>query len=347
MKLISGKAINRYILTAISVIGILIILIFKVPSYIEYKNLEKLGYDNKTIEIIRTKKLASYILKNQLFSEYLKQELPKDNFNSNYIKLYTVNNNINEFSFKIYDSLIKKGYNEKQSLKLFENLKNFELTALLTFDLQDDTGIDNYIQDCLSHPENNESKFKLTNNYKSENIKEHDFSIDILVNYNNAIKKDATINLVSMGLNYATEGLKAQEEAYRHFTVMIDYMNTKKLEIYAIEAYRGFETQQQYYDSVKKPDSQGISKPGHSDFNTGLAFQIVSKNGGSFKSSPEFQWLKDNASKYGFIIRYPEGKEYITGKDEYSNIIRYVGVEIAEIMKAQNLSFEEYHALYK
>lgn len=347
MKIIKERALNKFILTIIAIIGILGILIFKLPFYLETKKLEKLGYDKNTISVIRTKKLNHKIIKNELYSDYLKEELLKNDFNSNYLELYTVTSNLNDMSFKIFDALIKKNYTQKQVLKLFNNLKNYELIPLLTFKLQDDEGIDNYIQDCLSHPENNEQKFKLTNNYYNDFINYNDFSIDMLVNNNNAIKNDAEIKLVNMSLTYATEGLKAQEDAYRNLTVMIDFMRSKKLDVYAIDAYRDFETQKNYYESATKPEAQGISKPGHSDFNTGLAFQLANTAGSSFKSSKEFQWLKENAHKYGFIIRYPEGKEYITRKDEYSNIIRFVGIEIAEIIKNENLAFEEYYGIYK
>lgn len=346
MKIIQNKAINKYILTAISILGILLILLVKVPSYVEGKKLESLGYDKPSIQAIRQKKLNRYILKNSLYSDYLKEEVVKDSFKSDYIDLYTVTNPVTDESTKLYNALLIKGYQKKDALTVFKSLKSFEIIALLAVDFQDEAGLTTFIEDCLAHPENSQNSFKLSGQYiNPEKIYEHDFSIDILVNNNNKIKESAAINLVPMSLNYATEGLKAEEEAYRHFTVMVDAMATKQLKVYAIEAYRDFETQKNYFEEVKQAEKLGISKPGHSDFNTGLAFQLVG-SGSSFKSSAEYQWLKDNAANYGFIFRFPEGKEYLTGKDEYSNLIRYVGKEAAEIMKAEGLCFEEYHALY-
>ena len=56
--------------------------------------------------------------------------------------------------------------------------------------------------------------------------------------------------------------------------------------------------------------------------------------------------MKQNAHLYGFILRYPEGKEYITGYGAESWHYRFVGVTAAQIMYNENLTFEEYHAYY-
>jgi D-alanyl-D-alanine carboxypeptidase len=66
-----------------------------------------------------------------------------------------------------------------------------------------------------------------------------------------------------------------------------------------------------------------------------------------FVDTPEYQWVKDNAYKFGFIIRYPETGEFITGYEFEPWHIRYVGVEVAKDMKQKNTdTFEEYYAKY-
>ncbi len=347
MKIIVNKALNSKILTIISIVGLVLILIFKVPSFIENRNLSALGYDENALNAIKKLKISNKIIQNKLYSPYLNKEVVKNDFKVDYLKLYTVRDNLTDRSFKIYDALSVKGYSEENILKLFKNLKDYDLVALLVFDLQNDAGIDAYIQDATSVTTNNEKSYRLNGTYIKyfENIKEKDFSVDILVNQNNSLKQDSVINLVDMSVQYATEGLKLQEEAYQHFRVMVDALSAAGMKLYAIEGYRDFKTQQEYYDQAKNPDELGISRAGQSDFNTGLAVQVVS-SGSSFKSSSEYQWLINNAHNYGFIVRFPEGKEYITGKDAYYNILRYVGSDIATIMKQENLSLEEYHALY-
>ena len=80
---------------------------------------------------------------------------------------------------------------------------------------------------------------------------------------------------------------------------------------------------------------------------TGLAIDVSSINvnystGSTFANSKEGKWLAENAYKYGFIIRYPKGKEDVTGFDYDPSQVRYVGVELATYLYENNLALEEY-----
>ena len=79
---------------------------------------------------------------------------------------------------------------------------------------------------------------------------------------------------------------------------------------------------------------------GYSDHHTGYCFSLRSTNGSL--SPTEYEWLHENAQNFGFIIRYPESKAPSTGVNGYPNCLRYVGVAHANIMKQNDLSFEEY-----
>lgn len=90
------------------------------------------------------------------------------------------------------------------------------------------------------------------------------------------------------------------------------------------------------------------AKPGHSEHETGLASDIV-KQGVSmydFGTTKEYTWLKENAHKYGFILRYPEGKEYLTGYGYEPWHYRYVGKEAAQYIYENDIVFEEYYAYF-
>ena len=63
-----------------------------------------------------------------------------------------------------------------------------------------------------------------------------------------------------------------------------------------------------------------------------------------FEATPEYKWLSENAASYGFILRYPSGKESVTGFDYEPWHYRYVGVEQAQKIKASGLTLEEYLA---
>lgn len=100
------------------------------------------------------------------------------------------------------------------------------------------------------------------------------------------------------------------------------------------------------YIDAYQLSSQAVTLPGFSEHQLGLAFDIVTPsyvnlNSGFAKTSAGI-WLKENAYKYGFILRYPEGKEFITGIEFEPWHYRYVGVEAATIIMENELTLEEF-----
>lgn len=83
------------------------------------------------------------------------------------------------------------------------------------------------------------------------------------------------------------------------------------------------------------------ARPGHSEHQSGLCMDINSTDF-SFEYTPEAAWLAEHCAEYGFIVRFPRGKESITGYTYEPWHLRYVGVEAAQVMKAQDLCLEEY-----
>lgn len=83
------------------------------------------------------------------------------------------------------------------------------------------------------------------------------------------------------------------------------------------------------------------ARPGHSEHQSGLAFDVGAIDN-NYGDTNEGIWLKNNAHKYGFIIRYPKGKEYITGYSYEPWHIRYVGVDASTYIYNNNLTLEEY-----
>ena len=84
------------------------------------------------------------------------------------------------------------------------------------------------------------------------------------------------------------------------------------------------------------------ARPGYSEHETGLCFDLIDGNGALVESAPEAKWIKENAHKYGFILRYPEGKEDITGYMHEPWHLRYVGKSVAKKIYENNLTLEEY-----
>ena len=69
-------------------------------------------------------------------------------------------------------------------------------------------------------------------------------------------------------------------------------------------------------------------------------------NSKTFDTSEAFNWLQENAYKYGYILRYPKDKEYLTGYDYESWHYRYVGEDIAKYIQDNNITYDEYYAFY-
>ena len=118
------------------------------------------------------------------------------------------------------------------------------------------------------------------------------------------------------------------------------------LNLFIRSGFRSYATQKQLYNNYVKRDGVAeadrySARPGHSEHQSGLGFDI-NKADSSFEGTPEAIWLAANCHKYGFIIRYPAGKESITGYMYEPWHVRYLGVEIATDVYNSGLCLEEY-----
>ncbi len=111
--------------------------------------------------------------------------------------------------------------------------------------------------------------------------------------------------------------------------------------MWAQSAFRSYETQQKLYNRYAARDGKAkadtySARPGHSEHQTGLAFDVCAKNkpciNSDFNNTAEAKWLSMNAHLYGFILRYPQGKTNETGYLYESWHFRYVGKELASIL---------------
>ena len=119
-----------------------------------------------------------------------------------------------------------------------------------------------------------------------------------------------------------------------------------------VSAYRSAQTQQGLFNSYVKTQGEAEARkysavPGFSEHQTGLAIDVSGSTGACaaencFGDTPEAKWLADHAHEYGFIIRYPKGKEAITGYAYEPWHLRYVGQAIAKKIHDQGITFEEY-----
>ena len=109
-------------------------------------------------------------------------------------------------------------------------------------------------------------------------------------------------------------------------------------------AYRSAEEQQALVENGAS------TQVGYSDHHTGMGIQLAyMRNGNNYSLSTDdaYNWLFENCHKYGFVVRYPEGKSDVTGVSDYSDYFRYVGVAHATYMTENDLCLEEYVAFIK
>lgn len=181
------------------------------------------------------------------------------------------------------------------------------------------------------------------------NIQETDMSDGILVICNKyyILKKNYVPDLVSLD-GYG--GGQMQREAATYFKKMVDAAKKDGYTLKNVSAYRSYNTQNSLYNNYVSQDGRikadtYSARPGSSEHQTGLASDInwVSN---SFENSNEFKWLTNNAHKYGFILRYPKGKTYITGYMFEPWHYRYVGSEVAKYIYEHDITYEEYYATF-
>ena len=146
---------------------------------------------------------------------------------------------------------------------------------------------------------------------------------------------------------------KLDELVYKEFKVMQKAALLEGYEIFVDSSYRSYDYQQRVFDSLVRDKglehaSKYCAVPGSSEHQTGFAFDVISRRDGVLiekanEDDPELLWLRDNSYKYGFILRYPKGKEEITGYNFEPWHFRYVGKEASKEMHDNGIAtLEEY-----
>lgn len=158
-------------------------------------------------------------------------------------------------------------------------------------------------------------------------------------------------NLVYINSKYSIRGC-IKKEVNEAFIELCENAINSKMHIINSSPYRSYKRQQYIYNElykIKKEKADLTSaKPGYSEHQTGYAIDVRTDNIDieDFIHTKEFNWMKDNAYKYGFILRYPKGKERLTGYNYEPWHYRYVGKDIAEFIKENDITFDEYYAYY-
>lgn len=154
-------------------------------------------------------------------------------------------------------------------------------------------------------------------------------------------------------LTYAYDDVLVSSESYGAVKKMIDAAKEDGVKLILTSGYRSFDSQKAVYEDFDKNYGEEYAdnyaaRAGYSEHQTGLGYDIVSPGvlGENFDKTDGFKWLEKNAQDYGFILRYPKGKEDYTGFKYESWHYRYVGENIAKTIKKEKITFDEYYAYY-
>lgn len=181
-------------------------------------------------------------------------------------------------------------------------------------------------------------------------------SVKALVNKQYALPEDyAPEDLVTVEVPTVLENpeiRQLREVASDALTDMFAAAEEEGIILHARSGYRSYQTQVQLYNSYvenhgEEAANRYSARPGESEHQTGLAMDVTSESANfqlteAFGSTPEGIWVEENAHEFGYIIRYPEGTEDITGYQYEPWHLRYFGEELAADIYETGLTYEEY-----
>lgn len=304
--------------------------------------LAKLGYSKQDIDIISNLSEDTQMFFLNGYDEKYSTIINHPNFIENkldkYIKYYddfdidflfeAVNN---DYNLKlIQDIFDDKYYMEKNRDIYLNNLDKFD-DARSIVEYVNVQRYDNYYE--------NEKPTDLSKNYY------------MLVNKYNYLTSDYIPNdLVEVDEMYGAGYLR--QAVMEAFIPLYEDALEQGYDLRVVSPYRQYSTQERLYNMYLEQDPQEIvdtysARPGHSEHQTGLCID-VSVPGYSlddFYLTDASDWLKENCYKYGFIIRYPEGKDDITGYQWEPWQIRFVD-DIAKDVYESGITYDEYYAYY-
>lgn len=372
MRKVKKLKLKKPFIILIKIIGFL--LCFLLVLFIIYRNqindLTKLGYseeasnnilfsmhkdyvlsvgENKTLNAaFESDKIIEEYLDNYVKISYVDHKDLIDNIN-NLIKLGYSNSNIN-IILKHGDNEEVKRFTKREKIKYLEEFYLIDYAKLDYYDryvnYSDQTGEDE--ETTVLHV-----NLDMDKPAYEEPILVENFSIDMLINKRRNLSEDyVPDDLVKISDKYASnDKMYASRLSLNAFIEMHDAALREGYEIVINSAYRSYQEQQDIVDLYLGVYGQNyvnnfVARPGFSEHQTGLAFDIGSRKVNVFANSEEYKWMMDNSYKYGFINRFPKKYETITGFRVEPWHFRYVGKDIAKYIYDNNITLEEYYVTF-
>ena len=329
-------------------------------------DLKKLGYSEKASRNILFKLKKSYVVdigKNKTLNAAFESKDYKEKYLDNYSKIKYQNhkhliNNINALLKKKYSnkdiSIILEHGTDKDVKKFIKHKKVRYLEEFLTVSYAKIKNYDRYLAYSDETGEDEETVVLAVNldmdkeNYKDP-IKIKKYDKYVLVNKHRQLDKKYRPDLIKIKSKYASDNKqKAVKEAVTAFIKMYKAAKKAGYDIVINSSYRSYSEQEEICDTYRKLYGdvyieKYVAKPGFSEHQTGLCFDVGSRKQKVFALSKEYKWMQDNAYKYGFIQRFPKGYEDITGFRAEQWHYRYIGKKIAKYIHDNKITYDEYY----
>ena len=349
--------IGNIIIFVLGLAFLIIVLILRTNIQLMFK-----GYKFKDTFKINELKLTDEVLKRD-FNKTFDAIIKTDNFNKDYFDEYykidyleddkfidNITKLLNNYKSDKINIILKK--DQKTIDYVIDNdIKDFD--KYLEYNFYKDEYLDRYIKYFNGDYKDTIVKVNigLDKEYYVDTVKVDKYNTSIIVNKHNELtdsfkpKEITLLDHCSSGENYLAK------EAKLAYDELCEASKKDGMQLGVNSSYRSHENQKSLYDSYLKLYGQNyvnkyVSVPGCSEHETGLALDVKSLKSDVFANSKEYTWMLENAYKYGFILRYPKDKEKITGYSYEAWHYRYVGKEIANYIKENNITFEEYKAMF-
>lgn len=369
---------KKILLVGLFIIVTILTIYLIIPKRYGYQKevIETFKEDNLYEKIKETKKysktLETAILENKFNKDYFGEYLNiiyvenKDFIDevNNLLSLGYKSDEINLFYEKLPDNI-----NVITSNEYDKNISNYLTLSYFNID-----NLDRYIK-----YENNDNKFTsvydtntIKDNYNYEDTvtfvnayldkdyytndivlsKEEEKKIDVIVNKYYKLSKDyEPDDLTKIDSKFASgSNQRLRKEAAIKFEEMAAEALKNGYKIYAGSTYRSYDYQLGLYNRYVAKDGFDeaetySARAGYSEHQLGLAVDIINGKWEYLsENDEEYEWLIDNSYKYGFILRYPRGKEYITGYVFEDWHFRYLGIDLATKVYNSKLTYDEYVA---
>lgn len=362
--------LKKPFIVILKIILIIILIFLGVFLFYTYQvnNISKLGYDkeaSKKILLLGKKDTIKSYEYSDTLNEAFKSKYYKEANLDSYSKIkYQKQKNI----IKNINTLIDKGYSNSNISLILAHGNDSDVSEFAKRDkikyLEEFYSInyaklkyyDRYVKYSSETGEDEETTVLFVNLSMDKDdyvdpINVDKFSRDMLVNKHYKLSEDfVPDDLVTFDEKYCNgEVQEGNREAVVAFKNMYEAAKKEGLELVINSSYRSYQDQEEICNTYKELYGEGyvsryVALPGYSEHQTGLSFDIGSTSSNVFADSKEYEWMLDNAYKYGFILRFTKANLSITGFRSEPWHYRYVGKKIAKYIYDNDISFEEYYA---